>query len=102
MFYNTNNLNGADLKKSTGRAESQTEKILRFFLAHPDRAFTPAHVHVALGREILLTSIRRSISDLTKNEDLIKTCELSQGLFGSPNYKWTLNQEKHPKQLKLF
>jgi len=101
MFYNTTNLNGADLKKSTGRAESQTEKILRFFLAHPDRAFTPAEVYRAMDG-FLLTSVRRSMSDLTKSDDLIKTDSQALGNFGSANYKWMLNEAKHPKQLKLF
>ena len=100
-FYNTISLNGADLKKSTGRAESQTEKILRFFLVHPDRAFTPAEVYRAMD-DILLTSVRRSMSDLTKSGDLIKTDSQALGNFGSANYKWMLNQTKHPKQLKLF
>lgn len=100
-YYNTTNLNGADLKKSTGRAESQTEKILRFFLANPDRAFTPAEVYRAMDG-FLLTSVRRSMSDLTKSGDLIKTDTQALGNFGSANYKWMLNQEKHPKQLKLF
>ena len=101
MYYNTTNLNGADLKKSTGRAESQTEKILRFFLAHPDRAFTPAEVYRAMDG-FLLTSVRRSMSDLTKSGDLIKTDTQALGQFGSANYKWMLNEKKHPKQLKLF
>ena len=70
-YYNTTNLNGADLKKSTGRAESQTEKILRFFLANPDWSFTPAMIHKVFN-DILLTSVRRSMSDLTKSGDLIK------------------------------
>jgi len=86
-YYNTTNLNGADLKKSTGRAESQTEKILRFFLAHPDRAFTPAEVYRAMDG-FLLTSVRRSMSDLTKSDDLIKTDSQALGNFGSANYKW--------------
>jgi len=101
MFYNTTNLNGADLKKSTGRAESQTEKILRFFLSHPDWSFTPAMIQKVFGN-ILLTSVRRSMSDLTKSGDLIKTDSQALGNFGSANYKWMLNQTKHPKQLKLF
>jgi len=101
-YYNTTNLNGADLKKSRGRAESQTEKILRFFLANPDRAFTPAEIDRAMDGYFLLTSIRRSMSDLTKSGDLIKTEEQGIGHFRAPNYKWTLNQTKHPKQLKLF
>jgi len=101
MYYNTTNLNGADLKKSTGRAESQTEKILRFFLAHPDGTFTPNDIYCHF-KGYLLTSVRRSMSDLTKSGDLIKTDTQALGRFGSANYKWMLNQEKHPKQLKLF
>ena len=101
-YYNTTNLNGADLKKSTGRAESQTEKILRFFLAHPRKSFTPIQVWAANNSISLLTSVRRSMSDLTKSGDLIKTEERVIEYYGAITYKWTLNQEKHPKQLKLF
>jgi hypothetical protein len=102
MYYNTTNLNGSDLKKSTGRAESQTEKILRFFLANPWAYFTPLDIHRATG--ILLTSVRRSISDLTKSDDLVKTEKQCMEMYGAINYKWTLNKLKHKqvKQLRIF
>jgi hypothetical protein len=101
MFYNSINLKGADLKTHSGRAFTQSQKILAFFIRNREQAFTPAEVYRAMDG-FLLTSVRRSMSDLTKSGDLIKTDSQALGQFGSANYKWMLNEVKHPKQLKLF
>ena len=102
MFYNTNGTNGAGLLIATKKAQTQQEVILDFFLVHPNSLFTPAQVWQMLKNNYLLTSVRRCMSDLTKSGDLIKTDTLCEGSYGSINYTWMLNQEKHPKQLKLF
>ncbi len=102
MYYNTNGTTGAGLLIATKKAQTQQEVILDFFLVHPNSLFTPAQVWQMLKNNYLLTSVRRCISDLTKSGDLIKTDTLCEGSYGSINYTWRLNQEKHPKQLKLF
>ena len=102
MYYNTTNLSGTELKESHVKAETQSEKILKFFLSNPGKAFTPVQVHNNMG--FLLTSVRRSLSDLTKSGDLIKTEEQRKEIFGAVNYKWKLNVERYPqaRQLEMF
>ena len=102
MFYNTINLNGSELIGATDKTESQKQQILRFFLEHPGKAFTPVHVHNNMG--FLLTSVRRSLSDLTKDGHLTKTEEQRREIFGAVNFKWTLNVERYPQkgQLDMF
>jgi hypothetical protein len=74
-------------------ALTQTEKILRFFQANPDKEFTPCEVWQAVGYgDMLLTSTRRSISNLTKAGDLVKTGNRRAGIYGELNFTWTLKQ----------
>lgn len=76
-------------------ALTQTEKILRFFEANPAKEFTPCEVWQAVGyADMLLTSIRRSISNLTKAGDLIKTTNRKAGIYGELNYTWRLSKLK--------
>ena len=40
------------------------------------------------GRNIPLTSVRRAISDLTRNGDLVKTDKQVMGIYGRKEYVW--------------
>ncbi|MBK5202162.1 MAG: hypothetical protein JJE45_00370 [Prolixibacteraceae bacterium] len=57
-------------------------------------SFTPLEVHIQLGEHMLLTSVRRSITDLAKEGRLIK-CDYSEsrpGAYGTLNRVWTYNR----------
>ncbi len=101
-YYNTNKLAEAELKQAIANNKSQNELILDFFKARRTEAFnsfSPESVLYWSGlrfRDVPITSIRRALSDLTKNGDLIKTSEMTSGDYGKPVHKWTLNTEKHP------
>ena len=72
IFYNTVNLFGDELKKSTQRAESQNKRIEKIMIEH--RLLTPSRVWAIFqtrypNERILLTSVRRCLSsDTTKYE----------------------------------
>ena len=98
-FHNTIDLKGSELKEAEAQAKGQTEKIYDYFVAHPNQTFTPTEIHNRLfGGRAPITSIRRAITDLTKEDKLMKTKIKRFGDFGKVNYCWMLNQA----QLNMF
>jgi hypothetical protein len=91
FFHNTIGLLPSEKIGRESNALTQTEKILRFFEAHPNEEFTPCEVWQAVGYgTLLLTSVRRSISNATKAGDLVKTDNRRKGIYGEWNYTWRL------------
>ena len=73
------------------KAEKQEDVILEFFRKNRNKEFTPfaVHTHVLLGCPI--TSIRRAITNLTKEGKLIKTDKKIVEEYGVSNYLWKYN-----------
>ena len=96
VFHDTVPLPEEQLPKARETAAKQKEIILDFFRQRFSMNFTPTEIHQRLtfdGSKILLTSVRRSISDLTKEGRLIK-CDWSErreGAYGKPNRTWRYN-----------
>jgi hypothetical protein len=97
VFHDTVPLKEEDLPKARETALKQKEWVLDFFRQRFSMSFTPTDVYEAAlgsGPFMLLTSIRRSITDLTKEGKLIK-CDWSesrQGSYGKLNRVWTYNR----------
>ena len=75
-------------------AAKQKGIVLDFFRQRFGMSFTPMEVHIQIGEAILLTSVRRSITDLTKEGRLIK-CDYSEskkGAYGTLNRCWKYNR----------
>jgi|TARA_R100000734_G_C3301793_1_gene92380 predicted ArsR family transcriptional regulator len=89
MYYNTTNETGEDLKESHKKAESQQEKILDIFKTSKEAS--PSQVMLALPVGTLITSVRRCITDLTKEGHLEKTTRKRKGIYGRPEYIWKLH-----------
>ena len=100
MYYNTTSEAGDTLKYSQVKAETQTEKVLAFFFKYREDMFTPSSVHGYIGGNSPLTSTRRAISDLTKDNKLEKTIYKGSGSYGKPEYCWRL--KKQEGQTSLF
>ncbi len=93
IFHDTVPLSDNRLEKARIRAKSQKERILDFFARHPETRFTPPEVEEFTG--ILLTSARRTITNLTKEGKLIK-CQWSEremGIHGIDNRTWKYNKD---------
>ena len=73
------------------KAAKQDCKVLYFFRAHPFRDFTPPEVHKAIGYPGPVSSVRRAITNLTKEGWLQKTGNLRPGEFGTSNNCWRYN-----------
>jgi len=91
-FYNTTGVTGNQLQQYRQQAESQESVILQFFLEHPHSAYTPSELSKLLPRAPL-TSIRRAVSDLTREGLLEKTTAQKNGIYNRPEYKWRLHPE---------
>jgi predicted transcriptional regulator len=89
-FYNTNN--SPDKAERDEKAQTQQDRILCFFKKHKDGKFTPLEVYRLAGLTCPITSVRRAITDLTKENLLIKTNETVTESYGSYNFKWKLNK----------
>ena len=79
MYYNTTNQGGKQLKLNWDKAINQKQKVLGVFLLTPTAHYCPDDVLMVLkelnkkDNNAPITSIRRAISDLTKDGYLVKT-----------------------------
>ena len=86
------------LEKHQKKATIQDGIVLDFFRKRFAYKFTPVKVHeilVSEGNNILLNSVRRSITNLTKRGRLIKCqwSESEEGAYGKLNRTWRYNQD---------
>lgn len=94
-FHNTIDLFDGPLIDAMTKAVTQEDVILSFFKAYPDCDFTPPEVLKACFNDNTpITSVRRSMTNLTNIRHLEKTDIQRIGLYGTPNYTWRLKIEK--------
>ncbi len=88
-FHNTIQLNGIELLVADGKCKNQDQVILAYFDKHSSISFTPFEVQEGLSLyRTPITSIRRSITNLTTDGHLENTGEQAMGIYDKPNYKW--------------
>lgn len=93
MYYNTTNLVSMKLKEAILNAETQNEKIKVFFQSKPNELFTPCEVlKCVFDNKIPITSVRRSMTNLTNSHVLEKTNAQKIGIYGKVNYCWKLKK----------
>lgn len=83
--------------------QNQNKRVMDIFITFG--AMTPMEVMEKYNdrfHKVPLTSIRRAITDLTKDGRLIKTTEKKLECLGKPNYKWILNSEYKDSRVSLF
>lgn len=76
------------LSEYEAKARTQDEKISRFMEEHANQSFTPCELHLLFGQQWPLTSVRRSLTNLTSDGKLEITGELRKGIFGRENNCW--------------
>ena len=89
-YFNTTNESGTTLKNNVAKAKSQEEEILKHF-ENFVCGFNPSLLHSAF-ESYPSTSIRRALTNLTKQGKLIKTNEKRIGMYGRSEYVWKLNE----------
>jgi len=98
VFHDTTPQREEDIPKAREDAKRQTSQILEIFRQHHQLSFTPYEIWLILGElgsKMLLTSVRRSITNLTK-EGKITKCQWSEsrpGEYGKLNRVWRFNSE---------
>jgi hypothetical protein len=88
MYYNTTNVSGDLLLEFEDKAQTQEQAILNEFKKHPE--YSPADLFYLFIGKYPITSIRRSLTNLTNEGKLIKTGFKRKGLFGRMEYVWKL------------
>lgn len=105
MYYNTSNLTGDDLKKAHSQTAKQEEIIEILFKAQLEGKFSPSDIWKVFTQElqksVLLTSVRRSITDLTESGKLVKLPEQKMGIYKRPEYLWQYNTGQQVKEEEL-
>ena len=100
IFHDSVPIEEENLPEAREKAVKQKEIVLNFFKGHPDNNYTPYEVFDQTNESMmLLTSVRRSISDLTKEGRLIK-CMYSksrEGAYGALNRTWEYNKNWMPR-----
>jgi hypothetical protein len=90
-YYDTTRLPLDALAAAVRRAEMQDEAVLAAFRCHLILAPSRCHsIVTAAGPQMLLTSVRRSIANLTKAGALRKLEKTCPGPYGSPEHLWEL------------
>jgi hypothetical protein len=93
VFHNTTPIEDtALLRRAIEQAQNQDAAVLAIF-RRTGLALTPSEVWkygTAADQKWLLTSVRRSISNLTKQGLLIETCQTRVGPYGRPEREWRL------------
>ncbi len=87
-YHNTTKLDGEELIQREAKARKQDDVVLDVFRRHQRSAFSPEMIWNMTGQSCPLTSIRRSISNLTKAGHLIKTDQKKVGMYGAKSYLW--------------
>lgn len=99
MHHNTTHESGQLLLDYQEQAKSQEEAIYRLFQQRPDQMLTPFEVKKIIDfmmqKDIPITSIRRAMTDLTKEGKLRRTKAKVIEQYNRPNYYWTLNHQYH-------
>ncbi len=68
----------------------QENFVLDFFKCKQE-PMSPSMVHKACNNLWPLTSVRRAITNLSTDGDLIKTNDTVIGIYGKPEHLWKLN-----------
>jgi Fe2+ or Zn2+ uptake regulation protein len=103
-YFNTTGASGAELAQHTAAASKQSERVVSLFREQRPRSLSPSEVHRLLGGDRQfgpLTSVRRSITDLTTLGVLERTTDKVRGPFGHREYLWKLRSVP-PEQRRLL
>ena len=95
-YYNTNRETGGEPHERTKQQKNKKRLVLAVFETYPNEPLTPDDVHNFIKENSddpnsklwPITSIRRAISDLTKNSKLYKTDIKKTGSYGKRVHCW--------------
>jgi hypothetical protein len=86
MYYNTTDETGSDLKEFNEKNIKLETRITKLFMERME--WQPSEIYNYLMRVYPITSIRRALSDMTKEGKLTKTERMNAGMFGRREHVW--------------
>ena len=103
MFFNTIDLKSPELDQQELNTIAQEELILSIYKIN-NKEISPSQILKIINEKYHknwpLTSIRRSVTNLTKENLLVKMPNKVKGIYGLPEHVWRLKQKS--EQQKLF
>ena len=93
-FHNTTNLSGVELYTAQGKAKTQSDVIIGMFRRPKWSRLSPKDIKNLTDDRFIITSIRRSLTNLTKAGLLVKTEDKVMGMYGSPEHVWRIATKK--------
>jgi len=101
-FYNTNQESLSEASDSSAKAAKQSDVILALF-EMTKTPMSPSMVYKALGQEWPITSIRRAMTNLTDDGEIVKTQKTTKGIYGKKEHLWALPKKPETtEQVALF
>ncbi len=94
-YFNTTNESGQQLQKYQNQALAQDVRLLAYFNAAYDTTgqyvrLTPTNALILVfSKKVPITSIRRALSNLTRDGKLMKD-GMAKGPYGKPEHYWRL------------
>ena len=95
-YHNTTNQNETFVAKETIKCLKQEDEVMCIMIKHTQ--LTPSEVWNKYPKTILLTSIRRSLSNLCKEGHLMKADRTKISPYGKPEHYYNLINS----QTKMF
>lgn len=90
-FYNTTDESGPALEASRCKGRKQESAVLGYYLQHPNNFVSPSQLFKAFEHKNWpITSIRRAVTDLTRDGLLVKTPKTVMGIYGKKEHCWKL------------
>ena len=98
-YYNTTQATHPELGQYEKKAKSQEERILEWFRKGVLDA-PPSEIRYCLfDTEVPITSVRRALTNLTNNGDLVKTDVQFKGPYGRPEFLWKLAPKYNQREM---
>lgn len=88
-YHNTTDITGRELDQYESKAKTQEERILEWFTFY-EQAATPSRIHRLVLNDAPITSVRRAMTNLTKQGKLEQTPFKRRSPYGRPEYVWQL------------
>ena len=99
-YYNTTEQTGEELQTSHQKTKKQDELIYECFLSS-EQPLSPSMVLNNLNLNCPITSVRRAITNLTKDGLIEKTNQYVEGNYGAKEHLWKLTEASEEVQVCL-
>lgn len=94
LFYNTISLSGSDLLQAECKASDQNKRVLEIIKERgKSTPFEVSQIYDKLYNPAPVTSIRRSMTTLTKQGKLEMLDEMKKEKFGHNNHLWRVSND---------